>query len=261
VKSLKSDTLFYFSSGVDSIDFTQPRVFRVYATDGTGSRDYTVSLSVRSQEKGIFKWTVADKSEFPLADDTSLRQAAEQAGLLYLGKSTFECYAMDPATGLLMESEDDGLQWKVDQLDTEESLLPTAGLSYVSWVLDYKTDYALLVGYRSETDKAMTLWRKLVDDDCDGRWAYMPLAENNPYYLPFNAQVQLVKYADGVLAFCGDKTIYQSRDQGITWKKTSAYQFPADFTGTTFKVAYDGYDELWLMDDNSGQTWKGKLTE
>ena len=34
VKSLISDTLFYFSSGSDSIDFTQPRIFRVYATDG-----------------------------------------------------------------------------------------------------------------------------------------------------------------------------------------------------------------------------------
>ena len=66
---------------------------------------------------------------------------------------------------------------------------------------------------------------------------------------------------DGVLAFCGDKTIYQSRDQGITWKKTSAYKFPTDFTGTTFKVAFDGYEELWLMDENSGQTWSGKLTE
>lgn len=261
VKSLISDTLFYFSSGSDSIDFTQPRIFRVYATDGSGSRDYTVSLSVRNQEKGIFQWTSADKAGFPTAEDSVERRAAEQAGLEYLGMSKYECYAIDPATRLLMESEDHGLQWKADQLDTDISLLPTAGFSFASWLLDYKTDYALLVGYRNETDKAMTVWRKLVDDDGNGRWAYMPLDETNPYYLPFNKQVQLVKFADGVLAFCGDKTIYQSRDQGITWKKTSAYKFPTDFTGTTFKVAFDGYEELWLMDENSGQTWSGKLTE
>ena len=71
VKSLISDTLFYFSSGSDSIDFTQPRVFRVYATDGSGSRDYKVSLNARSQNKGVFSWTLADKAYFPEAKETS----------------------------------------------------------------------------------------------------------------------------------------------------------------------------------------------
>lgn len=257
VKSLISDTLFYFSSGSDSIDFTQPRVFRVYATDGSGSRDYKVSLNARSQNKGVFSWTLADKAYFPEAKDNAERQAAEQAGLNYIGRSLYEAYAINPANGLLMESEDGGMTWKEDLLDTDASLLPTTGICYVCWSLDGKTDYALLAGYTNASDKMMTLWRKLVDDDGNGRWAYMPLAENNSYYLPRKDQVELVKYADGILAFCSDKTIYQSRDQGITWKKTTVYKFPEDFNGSTFKVASDEIGDIWLTDTESGQTWRG----
>ena len=57
VKSMISDTLVYFQSGKDSIDFTYPRVFRVFSTDGSGSRDYMVTLNVRKQETGKMKWT------------------------------------------------------------------------------------------------------------------------------------------------------------------------------------------------------------
>ena len=39
LQSMTSDSLNYFNSGTDSIDFSQPRIFRVFATDGSGSRD------------------------------------------------------------------------------------------------------------------------------------------------------------------------------------------------------------------------------
>ncbi|MDE6807055.1 MAG: hypothetical protein K2I98_01155, partial [Prevotella sp.] len=42
IKSLTSDSLTWYSSN-DSIDFSQPRIFRVFAIDGSGSRDYTVT--------------------------------------------------------------------------------------------------------------------------------------------------------------------------------------------------------------------------
>ena len=262
VKSLKSDTLFYFSSGSDSIDFTQPRIFRVYATDGSGSRDYTVSLSVRNQEKGIFQWTSADKAGFPTAEDSVERRAAEQAGLEYLGTSKYECYAIDPATRLLMESEDHGLQWKADQLDTDISLLPTAGFSFASWLLDYKTDYALLVGQNPAPSSAMTLWRKLADYDMEGKWVYMTLAEDNPYYLPRMDYVALAYYKSQVFAFGSDRKIYVSRDQGITWKTSSNYSYPTDFNATTgYQATVDDNNTLWLKDPAAGKAWRGKLSE
>ena len=66
VKSLTSDSLTYLRS--DSIDFTEPRIFRVYASDGSCSRDYTVSLNVRTVEKGTFYWTETSKELFPTTD-------------------------------------------------------------------------------------------------------------------------------------------------------------------------------------------------
>ena len=261
VKSLTSDSLKYFSSGSDSIDFRSPRMFRVFATDGSGYRDYMVTLNVRNQNAGEFNWIEADPAEFPAADDDDLREAAEKADLIYIGRSSYEVYAMNNE-GMIMESSDKGATWTEDILDTEATLLPITAMSYTCWTLDYKTDYALLVGQSSSSDKAMVVWRKLVDDDGNGRWVYMPLADENPYYLPNIDRVKLVHYSDCVLAFGSDNNIYQSRDQGITWKTTSVFQYPDDFANADkCEVAVDHDDYLWLKDPETGKAWKGKLTE
>ena len=109
-------------------------------------------------------------------------------------------------------------------------------------------------------------WRKLADYDLEGRWVYMPLEEENPYYLPKMDFVVLAYFNETILAFGSDKKVYASRDQGITWKTTSRYAFPAGFDGNSFKVAVDlnmtDYEEeLWLMDTTSGKTWKGRLAD
>ena len=260
LKSLTSDTLKYFSSGNDSVDFTQPRVFRVFSSDGLGYRDYLVSLNVRSQEAGKFGWEAAEKSNFPQPEDSDEREAAESAGLRYIGATNFEVFAFN-SEGVIMKSSDEGETWTEDKFDTDVSQLPQTSIGYVSWFMDYKTDYALLVGNNPSSEKAMVVWRKLVDDDGSGRWVLMTLSDNNPYYLPVCDGVQLVKYDDGVLAFCSNKTIYKSRDQGITWRKYSTIQLPKDYTGMQFKVAADDDGYLWLTDTDSGQTWKGTLSK
>ena len=75
LKSMTSDSLTYFSSGSDSVDFTRPRVFRVYANDGSCFRDYKVSVTASQQTAGTFLWTVADKAGFPAVDDAAERSA------------------------------------------------------------------------------------------------------------------------------------------------------------------------------------------
>ena len=89
IKSLTSDSLRYFSSGSDSIDFSQPRVFRVFATDGSGSRDYTVSLTVRNQDPGVFLWQVADKAGFPQTtdDETAPASRRKQGSFIWVNSS------------------------------------------------------------------------------------------------------------------------------------------------------------------------------
>ena len=261
VKSMTSDSLTYLNSGTDSIDFSQPRIFRVYSNDGQGSRDYTVSLSVRQQDAGVFNWVEADKANFPAdAEGEALRQKAEAAGLTYLGRTAPEAYAVN-GDGLLMESEDGGATWKKDSLETDAALLPQSARAYVSWALDGQTDYALLVGHNPASGKAMTLWRKLADYDYGGRWVYMPLDESNPYYLPKLDAVQLVYYNRCILAFGSDGLIYVSPDQGITWKTTSTYLFPVGFSSTSFRVATDDEGYVWLTDNESGKTWRAYLSK
>ena len=260
VKSMTSDTLTYFISGSDSIDFTQPRIFRVFANDGSGSRDYTVSLAVRSQEKDVFFWTEADEADFP-QDSNAWMQVIGKDGLNYIGSTRFEAYALGLSPDDLKKSVDGAQTWANEQLETDGSLLPRWPWAFVSWELSAYTDYALFVGYNSQvSDKAMTIWRKLVDSDCDGRWVYMPLDEDNPYYLPKMDKVSLVYFNKCVLAFCSDKNIYVSRDQGITWKKTSTYSFPVGCS-SAFRVATDDDDNVWLTDTVSGKTWRGRLTK
>ena len=225
LKSLTSDSLFYYSSS-DSIDFSSPRVLRVYAIDGSGSRDYTIRVNVRSVAPGGMSWE-------RMADGTAMPS----------GNSA------DPA----------GIDWSQEELDEDPSLLPQTDVALVSWPLSGGAEYALLVGYCEQAStKAMTIWRKLTDMG-QGRWVYMPLAEDNPYYLPSGTCYLLLCYQDGVLAVDVRGKIYQSRDQGITWKSTK-YSMPASWSGTVTAAAADGDGYLWLQ-SSEGQVWRGLFVE
>ncbi len=56
VKNVDSDTLAYFSSS-DSLDFTVPREFHVYSSDGTSVRKYTVRVNVHQEYPDTFMWS------------------------------------------------------------------------------------------------------------------------------------------------------------------------------------------------------------
>ncbi len=55
IKNIDSDTLSYFSVE-DSLDFTTPREFRVYSSDGTAYRKYMVSVNVHQEYADSFRW-------------------------------------------------------------------------------------------------------------------------------------------------------------------------------------------------------------
>ena len=84
----------------------------------------------------------------------------------------------------------------------------------------------------------------------------------------------MVKYDDGILAFGGEgiggwdepafTMIYQSRDNGLTWKYNPYYYFPDEFdniytTKVTPKVDKENF--LWLYCEGSGQVWRGRLNK
>lgn len=55
IKSTKDQSFSYYKSN-DSIDFTTPRIFRVYAHSGKEYREYQISVNVHKQRGNVFSW-------------------------------------------------------------------------------------------------------------------------------------------------------------------------------------------------------------
>ena len=121
------------------------------------------------------------------------------------------------------------------------------------------------------------VWRKVVDyskNATKASWNYMERnAVSDSLALPRLENLTMVKYDDGILALGGkgiggcDKPaysmIYQSRDNGITWKYNSCYVLPDDFNNSATKVTatVDGDNFIWLYCEGSGQVWRGRLNK
>ncbi len=172
--------------------------------------------------------------------------------------------------GTLMKSEDKGVTWIEDLLDTDKSWLPTEEVAYVCYPVNmtYYADYMLMAGISNGVDKISSVWRKIVEYDLQGdeKWVYMDRTDGNEFALPQLENLVMLNYDDGVLAF-GIKDddyspIYQSRDNGIVWKENSRYQLPVNFKNSAvdhFGAATDG-GEIWIIGSN-GQVWQGHLNK
>ena len=86
----------------------------------------------------------------------------------------------------------------------------------------------------------------------------MPVDGNNPYALPRQDYLSITYYNNNVLAVGSNMKLYQSRDQGITWKTSSTYALPSQIGGTRATIAADKLERLWLVTDN-GEVWMGTL--
>jgi len=300
IKSLTSDSLKWFSSS-DSIDLSQTRVFRVFAADGSASRDYQVTLTASETEGIVFEWRkVVDDpslsgwdedmymevfkdtvcvSESPVVVKGNTAYALEDGQLMRsdiigewkpvsgapLLSSLFACGFQElfaiGTDGMVKHSEDDGLTWTDDSLDTDLALFPKEGLVSVNW--DYansdSTDYVLVAGKHPQSTAYMAIWRKISQFDGvgkGGKWVYMPLDETNPYQLPYNGVLSMAYYNNKVLAMNDGLVLLESRDQGITWKKSTDYAVPSNMTGTRVRMAATDKTGIWLL-TNSGQLWHG----
>ena len=68
----------YFAAG-DSIDFTSPRKFRITSTDGSYSKDYTISVNVHQVEPELMVW-----NKVASAVSLNPRKALESDGDVYI---------------------------------------------------------------------------------------------------------------------------------------------------------------------------------
>lgn len=263
LQSMTSDSLKWHSS-TDSVSFVQPRIFRVYATDGSGYRDYTVELNVSATTGITFGWRL-EKTDDALAEwtDKKLVAVGDTVQLVdkdsIVGVSACERYMIDH-DGLLKYSRDGGVSWQEETLDEDASLLPARGTAtIVSWPYAPadNTDYVLMVGKsRQDNDPTMRVWRKIAPYMGGGQWVYMPAGDLNHFPMPVEDNLSMACY-DGTVLVIGDgMVIYQSRDQGITWRTNSTYDLPSSLTGTAVVMTADAKGQLWLL-TNTGQLWRG----
>lgn len=231
-----------YYAGTDSIDFTNPRTFRVYSSDGTATRDYTVTLNVEESE-GDYAWHVADATAAPAAlqQEYRIKDATESGFQL---------------------STDGGATWTSQPLGSgeEAGMLPTDVVGYVSFPYSAaeKTDYQLLVGSSNADDQACVVWRRIYEygegSQSEG-WVYMPLSDDSEFYLPKMSRVSLVYYEEAVLAVGTDGNVYKSRDYGITWKVAEAYALP-ERSSDNVVAATDEDGVLWLKNLDDNVVWK-----
>ncbi|MCR4583926.1 MAG: DUF6242 domain-containing protein [Prevotella sp.] len=253
LKSLISDSIFYYSSS-DSIDFTTPRTFRVTSNNGKSKRDYVVTFNQAIGTTGI-SWKEVDAAT---AEANAPQELFYDVKLLPdTGDKDFQL------------SLDGGETWSDEKCGVYEELkeLPTEGLAYVSYPYpaNPNTTYELLAGTctsEGANQDICKVWRKLLDQNKNADpadWVQVPLQPNNKYYLPSADHLSLVYYKDecSILAFSSDGIVYQSRDEGITWKEHPAIEMPDAVKGRFVNAAVDSNGMIWLFDLTGRTVWRG----
>ena len=279
IENIDEPNVYSYYSSTDSIDFTKPRKFRVFSSDGSVYNDYYVSVNVHQQDGNEFVWKLMDDNWTAVPDALPLPAGIKQL----LGGSTTEKYALS-TDNKLMVSRDNGTTWQEDVVADDADMLPTRDLSLISYPMANtdSVDYVLLIGNREVNEQnneaTAMVWRKVVDYSKQApqtAWTYMERnAKSDSLALPRMKNLTMVKYDDGILAFGAEgiggwdeppyAMIYQSRDNGITWKYNSKYNFPDGFENlltTNVTAVVDNDNFLWLYCEGSGQVWRGRLNK
>jgi len=278
IESLDEPDYYDYFDLLDSIDFTKPRKVRVYSSDGSVYNQYYISVNAHQEDGSKFVWQLMDDEWTATPDEMVIPDGIKQI----LGGSTTEKYAMS-TDNKLMVSFDNGTSWQEDIVNEDADMLPTRDLSLVSYAMTNtdSVDYVLLVGNREVNEQngesIAMVWRKVVDysrNATKASWNYMERnADSDSLALPRLKNLTMVKYDDGVLALGAEgiggctnepySMIYQSRDNGITWKYNPYYILPEEFNKLATKVSatVDGDNFIWLHCEGSGQVWRGRLNK
>lgn len=298
LKSLTSDSVTFISTS-DSIDFSKPRVIRVFSSNLDYYRDYTVTLIIDPDAGLTFEWKKADtRSDLQGWTDKHLVTFGDSIRLTdqnvvtsqdvayrlnnqelersedmenwtpqgaaplkqLLGSDTFGLYGfgLDGSMMCLPYGSD---SWQTELLDDDAALLPTNSVAMAIW--DYAplddADYLLMVGNDAEGN--VRSWRKICqygEVEKGGTWVFMPVDLINRYTLPQQQNLSLTYYKDVLLALGSSRVIYQSTDQGITWKPSAKYTLPTTIQGSLITMSADNKGRLWLVTD-AGEIWQGAL--
>ena len=195
--------------------------------------------------------------------------------------STTEMYGTTD-DNTIMVSTDNGLTWKADKMESGNSFVPTDDISYVCSTFKYSNnaDQVLLFGNRYDETNAKTttafVWRKIVEHDSDSNeslWAYYNYDSASKKPLKSMQNLEVLKHGDYLLAMggkgvngCTEKaysTIYVSTDNGLSWNTIDTFGYPYGFdkSASAVSACTDSDNFIWIVMNNSGQVWRGRLNE
>lgn len=189
-----------------------------------------------------------------------------------VGASSEKFYAL---TDDALVSSIDGSVWTAETIDGDVAL-PSKDVALFSEAarVNDNTNHLVLVGNPSESnaiDGFATVLGKVEENSenspANSWFSYTDGKKKN--LLPRLANLQVIRYGDMLLAFGGDgegtctneafDKFYQSVDGGISWQKSSVTVPKFTSSKTTFTIAADSKNYLWLICGESGQVWRGRL--
>jgi hypothetical protein len=183
-------------------------------------------------------------------------------------------------SGTLMASADNGATWTEEKMDAAVEWLPEENINAACLPLRSNTDLerVVIVGNRNTdlfpNDSYAMVWGKVEDlsgDAEENGWMYYNQFDLTYYCLPRLAHLTMCTYDQSLIAFggaglgasteAGFSKIYVSVDGGITWKGSSLYPLPEGLTdnGQALTAVVDGNNCLWIICNQSGQVWRGRL--
>ena len=152
--------------------------------------------------------------------------------------------------------------WKEELIDNSQTIqdikkqLAVEAIASTSfpYTAMLKTDYVLMMGNNGTRTVA---WRKISqygNPDNTGKWVSIPY-QDNAYRLPKQSRLALLRMGTVILAVGDNTPVYQSTDQGITWRINTTYTLPIAMQAATI----DGQGILWGVSVNSGKgtVWQG----
>lgn len=90
------DTLY---STKDTLDFTSPRIFTIFASDGSGSRSYTIDIKIHNADPDAYSWVAASPADNDVAKLESMRMIAKDGQLYLWGSKNGTNVVMTRKTG------------------------------------------------------------------------------------------------------------------------------------------------------------------
>lgn len=289
IRSLENDTVWNYLTTTDSLDFTNPRVVRVFAyNDRQLTRDYTVEVNVKkvSDDSGIWvkknnvtlpQWVMDDNAvgygnamaainggrlTYTNADGVTTEEYSAEGIAKLLAMNTQELYAYS-ADNKVMVSRDHGATWTADTFDETLDAQPVAALSVHRLGVSGVFHTVMLADPQTDdADRKLQTWMKTIIDG-NGQW--IGQTGDREYNLPVLGEITLAAANSGMFFVTGRdnetgeyEDIYVSRDGGLTWKADSQYELPDAVKGQN-KVVLHVTDGGYLVAVCNGEYWTLKL--